>query len=212
MSIFNFILQDSLRTIIDSSKAITSSQNDSGVSNNDLYTTISAIAAAVSAIAALITIIIAVKSQRAERNKNRPYFIIEAPGFKPLPNHLLRLQITFINKGRNPASNFNGAIRMFDTNYSNENEIVFDVVNDIPSDSPTPYYNDGIGLPLNLPPHFIYCEINYTDNLLNAEYSQRYFMKWDGVQQGATHPDFVHTNKEEKTKIEEYIRKNKKAP
>lgn len=212
MFIFHFILKDSLRIIIDSSKVITNSQKELMNPNIDLYTMISAIAAAVSAIVALFTIINAVKNQRAERNKNRPYFIIEAPGFKPLPNNSLRLQITFINKGRNPASNFRVLIRIFDMNYLNENQIIFDVVNDIPPDSPTPYYNDGIGLPANLPPHFIYCEMNYTDNILNTNYSQRYFMKWDGVQQGTTHPDFVHTNKEEKIKIEEYVNKNKKAP
>ena len=59
-----------------------------------------------------------------------------------------------------------------------------------------------------MPKHFIFCSISYLDPLLKKEYFQSFFMKWDGVVNGKTHPDFTHVNTKEKEIIKEYIKNN----
>lgn len=171
------------------------------------FAIISVVSGAIAALAAMIAIILTYRSNKQERESKRPYFTVEAPGFKQIGT-ALRLQITFINSGNHPAKEFNGEIRIFQEDLMNENKIDIDVVNDIPANSPTPYYNDSIGLGTNMPKHFIYCNISYLDPILQKEYMQEFFMKWNGVQNGSTHPDFVHVNTDEKTIIETYIKNN----
>lgn len=97
---------------------------------------------------------------------------------------------------------------LWSTHLKNENKIDIDVVNDIPANSPTPYYNDSVGLGANMPKHFIFCSISYRDPILKKEYIQSYYMKWDGVINGQTLPDFTHVNTTEKMIIENYVKNN----
>lgn len=166
---------------------------------------VSVISGAIAALAALVAIYLTFISQKTEREYKRPYFVIEAPGFKPL-DKAIRLQITFINNGVNPAKDFNGEIRIFQMDLKNEIKIDIDVVNDIPQNSPTPYYYDNVILGSNMPKHYIYCNISYLDPISKKTYKQEFFMKWDGVLNGYTYPDFVHVNKTDKEIIEKYIK------
>ncbi len=171
------------------------------------FDTISVISGAIAALAAMIAIFLTYRSNKQERESKRPYFTIEAPGFKQIGTGL-RLQITFINCGNHPANMFKSVIRLFQEDLKNENKIDIDVVNDIPANSPTPYYNDSVGLGPNMPKHFIFCSISYRDPILKKEYVQSYYMKWDGLINGQTHPDFTHVNTTEKKIIENYIKNN----
>lgn len=168
---------------------------------------ISVVSGAIAALAAMIAIILTYRSNKQERESKRPYFTIEAPGFKH-KNTDLMLQITFINSGVHPAKNFKGEIRMFSDDLKNENKIDIDVVNDIPPNSPTPYYNDGIELADNMPKHFVFCNISYSDPILKKEYIQSFYMKWDGVTNKLTQPDFTHVNTIDKNIIEKYLAKD----
>lgn len=76
------------------------------------FDTISVISGAIAALAAMIAIFLTYRSNKQERESERPYITIEAPGFKQIGT-ALRLQITFINCGNHPASMFKGVIRIF---------------------------------------------------------------------------------------------------
>ena len=176
-------------------------------SESSYFDIISVVSGAIAALAAMIAIIITYRSNKQERESKRPYFTLEAPGFKQIGT-TLRLQITFINCGNHPANKFKGEIIIFQEDLMNGNKIEIDVVNDIPANSPTPYYNDSIGLSANMPKHFIYCEVSYLDPILLKEYRQKFYMKWNGVLNGITHPDFVHVNTDEKTIMKDYLKNN----
>tara|TARA_B110000902_G_C14051698_1_gene491950 strand:- start:107 stop:751 length:645 start_codon:yes stop_codon:yes gene_type:complete len=175
--------------------------------DSDTFGIVSVVSGAIAALAALIAIYLTTRSNKQERESKRPYFTIEAPGFKQIGENL-RLQITFINSGNHLANKFKGQIRIFQEDLKNENKIDIDVVNDIPANSPTPYYNDDIGLGKNMPKHFIFCVISYFDPILRKEYSQNFYMKWDGVNDGLTQLDFTHVNTTQKEIIEKYIKNN----
>ncbi|MGE5456873.1 MAG: hypothetical protein ACM3RX_00810 [Methanococcaceae archaeon] len=173
-------------------------------STTNYMTVISVLSGAIAALAALLSIILTYKIHKSDRDSKRPYFTISSPGFKPMSG-LLRLQITFLNIGVHPAKYFKGEIRIFQEDLENESKLPIDVVNDITSNSPTPYYNDSVRLGNNMPKHFIYCKINYFDPLLNKNFEQEFYMKWDGVTNGFTHPDFVHVNTTECEKMNSYL-------
>lgn len=179
-------------------------QSSSSSGNFEL---IGVISGAIAALAALTAIYLTYRNNKRDREAKRPYFTLLAPGFKQIENRL-RLQITFINNGNHPAKEFKGEIRIFQEDLSNVVKIDIDIVNDIPTNSPTPYYNDSVGLGNNMPRHFIYCGISYLDPILKKKYHQEFFMKWHGVQDGQTHPDFVQIDTSEKKIIEEYIKNN----
>ena len=166
---------------------------------------IGVVSGTIAALAALAAICLTYLNNKRDREAKRPYFTIAAPGFKQIENNL-RLQITFINNGNHPAKDFKGEIKIFQEDLLNVVEIDIDIVNDIPANSPTPYYNDSVVLSDNMPRHFIYCGISYLDSILKKKYHQEFFMRWDGVQNMVTQPDFVHVDTSEKKIIEGYIK------
>lgn len=170
---------------------------------------ISVVSGAIAALAAMIAVILTFLSNKQERKSKRPYFTLKEPGFKRIDNGS-RLQVTFINCGMHPAKQFKGELKFIEENFQNENNIKIDVVNDIPADLPTPYYDDNIVLEKNMPVHFIYCKISYEDPILHKDFEQEFFMKWGGVQNGSYQPDFVHMNSDEKKDVETYLRINTK--
>jgi hypothetical protein len=83
------------------------------------------------------------------------------------------------------------------------------ISNEIPSNSPTPWYYDNLNLPENMPPKFIVVVIRYNDPILEKKFDQQYYMKWHGVNNGVTHPDFVHTSIEESDRLLKYLKLHK---
>lgn len=201
-------LSDTITTLNDSvqtHRIVIENIQSSNSSNN--FELIGVISGAVAAIAALFAIFLTYRSNKLDRESKRPYFTLLAPGFKQIQD-ALRLQITFINNGTHPAKKIKSEIRIFQEDLLKEVRIKIDIVNDIPSNTPTPYYNDDVVLGINMPKHFIYCVISYLDPILGKEFNQEFFMKWDGIQNGKTHPDFVHIDTNEKIIIEDFIKNN----
>jgi hypothetical protein len=170
---------------------------------------VSAVSGMVAALAATFTVYQAATAARKDREAKRPYFTIEAPGIKPLPSSPpYRIQITLQNVGAHPATALEGKVLFVDAALAAKPAHSFDfsVANDVPSGSPTPWYNDSLMLPDNVPPMYVILAVLYRDDIIGRTYSQAFYMKWQGVENGKTHPDFVHVSASEKVRIEEAVR------
>ena len=176
----------------------------------NMWDIISTLSGVIAAIVALITVYIAISSLQKENQYKRPYFIIEKPGIKALPESPpYRMQITLYNTGVHPATDLVGSIKILDYTLDQKPQFdfKFSVANEIPHDSPTPWYNDDVMLPNNLKPQYVILNIEYGDPILKESFSQSFFMRWNGIQNGTTHPDFVHVQIEERNKIKEFFKK-----
>lgn len=161
---------------------------------------------AIAAIAALATVWQAASASNQLINSQRPYFDIEAPGIKLLPQSpFFRIQITFKNIGIHPASDVVGTIFMIDRTTKNKPSFkkTFSLANDIFQNSPTPWYIDEVQMTRNVPGQFILVGIKYKDRILSKIFQQEFIMKWDGVRDGTLAPDFVHASIEERIQITE---------
>lgn len=172
---------------------------------------ISSICAVITVVLALIAITTSLSDRKEDREVKRSYFAIVNPGIKKLSGSPpYRVQITFENIGQHPSTGLEGYILFIDSSVQAkpDSKISLSVANDIPPNSPTPWYNDNLNLPQNMPKKYIFVLIKYYDPILKKEFEQKFFMKWAGVKDGSTHPDFTHVEKSERIKIEDYL-KNK---
>lgn len=180
----------------------------SSLNNETIWVVVTAISGATAAIAALFTIYHARKTWKEQIESNRPYFTIKAPGVKELPDSpLYRMQITLENVGIRPAFDLSGKIYIVDKNLNKKPDFTFDVsvANDIPPNTPTPWYNDTLQLPTNVPPKYIVFAFRYNDPIINEVFAQVYYMKWDGVKNGTISPNFDHVSMDEKGEIIEHL-------
>ena len=178
------------------------------ITNEKTWAIVAAVSGAIAAIAALLTVYQASSSSREERESRRPYFTLAAPGIKPLPQSPpFRIQITMENIGVDPAYDLIGMIFFVEKSLTKPPEFTFNfsIANDIPSKTPTPWYNDDLVLPANVPPHYIVLGIKYYDPILKKSFAQVFYMKWAGVSNGQTYPDFVHVAIEDKKPIFEHL-------
>jgi len=180
-------------------------------SSSNTWAVVSAVAGAIAALAAMFTVYHSHVFWQDERESKRPYFIIEKPGIKPLSKSPpFRIQINMENKGVHAAKDLEGKIFILKSDLSSKPEFTFSfsIANAIPSNSPTPWYNDSLILQKNLPPQYVVLAIKYWDEILNKSYNQIFFMTWHGVKDGSTHPDFVHTTKDEAYNIGQYLKES----
>ena len=150
-----------------------------------------------------------ISDRKEDRETRRSYFTISKPGIKQLSNGPpYRIQITFENVGQHTSTCLEGNIFFIDSSLQTKPEsiIALSVANDIPPNIPTPWYYDELNLPKDMPKKYIVALIKYYDPILKKEFDQKFFMKWDGIQNGFTHPDFTHTNKAERERIENYLK------
>jgi len=177
--------------------------------NKNMWEAIANIAGVITTIVALITVYISIISLQKEKYFNRPYFVIKEPGIRPLQvSPPYRIIITLYNTGNHPAIDLTGSIKILDQSMNKlpQFNFMFSVANEITKDLPTPWYNDGLLLQNNVDPQFIVLDVKYYDPILEENYHQRFYMKWSGVKNGITEPDFVHVNIDERNKIENYIK------
>ena len=179
------------------------------LSNEKTWAIVAAVSAAIAAIAASVTVYHATITWKEQIESNRPYFTIAKPGIKPLPQSPpYRIQITMENIGVRPAYDLFGKIYIINKNLKDGPQFTFDfsVANEISVKTPTPWYNDSLQLPTNVPPQYVVFAIKYRDPVVNKSFAQVFFMKWDGVVNGQFHPDFVHVSIEEKQKIKDHLK------
>ncbi len=171
----------------------------------NFWAAISAIGGAVSALAALATIWQSRQAAKEATESQRPYFVLEAPGIKQLPNSPpFRVQLTLQNAGGRVATSLEGRIFLI-ANQPNAQpalDLPFSVASELPPHSPTPWYNDTLQLPAQLPQHYVILGITYSDPVFEKQYKQLFCMRWDGVQNGTFHPDFVHVSNADRQQIE----------
>lgn len=182
--------------------------------NDKTWTVLSAVSGMVAATAALFTVRLLINARTEELERKRPYFTISKPGIKPLANSpFLRCEITWENTGIHVAQNINTIVYFIDSALKSppDYSIECSIANDVPPNSPTPWYNDSLKLSPNMPKKYIVAVIEYEDQILKNKYSQRFYMKWSGVANGVTHPDFTHVNVEEKEKIIRHLEQHCKA-
>jgi hypothetical protein len=168
---------------------------------------VSSVSAAIAALAAMIAIIITYISSKQERESKRPYFTILEPGFQVMSTNY-RIQITFMNIGSHPAQNFHLKIQILSADFKDDQpQVNLHLVNDIPTNTPTPYYSDNIVLNPNMKEHFIICRWSYSDPILKKEFYQEYYMKWNGSLNENWILSFNHASTEEKNSIDDYLLK-----
>ncbi len=169
-----------------------------------LLSTVSAIAAMISAFAA-VWAVKTVKALNDQQIKNeRPYFVAGELGFKKLPgSSKFRLMFRVTNTGKRPSKNLRmKAIFIADQNKDGHDACLFpvsecEVAQEIPPNSPTPWYFDAVKLPQNHPPCLIFFGIVYDDIVGSLNYRQQFFMKWDGITNGDFYPDFTYATPEQ---------------
>jgi hypothetical protein len=180
------------------------------LNNSNFLNTISSVAAVFSSLCALVAIFFNLSTWKTQLKSNRAYFTIKEPGIKPLgKNSEFRIQITLINDGKNIANELNGKIITLETKNNTSHDLAkLDICNDIPPSSPTPWYNDSLKLSNNMPPQYIVVAIKYNDLRLKKHFNQVFYMKWHGIKNGKTDPNFVQVSTDEKIFILKHI-KNK---
>jgi hypothetical protein len=169
---------------------------------------IAPLSGAIAAVAALLTVRHLRATRREQIESNRSYFTIVNPGIKPLPQSPpYRIQITMENVGVRPAYDLLGKIYIIDKNLRSGPRITIDfsVANEIVAKTPTPWYSDNVQILGDVPPQYIVLAIKYSDPITRESFAQTFFMKWDGVANGQTHPDFVHASIEEKQNIADHL-------
>jgi hypothetical protein len=166
------------------------------------------VSALLAALAAYFAVYQASESRKNDLAAKRPYISVKEPGIKPLPTSPpYRIQITMINAGMHPADELVAKLIITDQSLDRPPtlQIAFSIGNEIPTDSPTPWYNDSLKMATDVPPQFIVLGITYRDPILDRRYQQIYTMRWDGVTKGSTHPDFTHVSREERNQILDHL-------
>lgn len=156
------------------------------------WSAISAVAAMVATFAALYTIKMAKEAAELERLSKRAYFTVSKPGIKQISDGPpFRIQITLENVGSNPTCELTGKILFVGYSLKDppDSQVELSVANEIPSNSPTPWYYDSLDLPKDMPSKYIVLLIKYFDPIIDRYYEQQFYMKWHGVKDGITYPD-----------------------
>lgn len=178
------------------------------------YTSIIAtVATAVLAITALITVYITISAWREEREANRPYFTFrESPSV--VMDEALDFEIRFTNVGEHPAINLWSKSVVFNSDLTSQPTAIdeYALVNDIPQNASATLLIaleklDNQAKIGNIPPHFVVIVLRYEDPIIDKNFEQIIYIKWNGMKKG----DILSTNhaeEEEKKNIIEYFNNN----
>jgi hypothetical protein len=132
------------------------------------------------------------------------HFELRAPGFKQLPNSPpFRLMIPMINTGDRSAFDLEYRILIIgQTNNIVSADLSGSVGGEIPPNSPTPYWNDSVFLPVNQPPQYIILRLRYKETEGSKTIkTQVIYMQWSGVENGKTSPDFTYVSIEQEKEV-----------
>lgn len=179
------------------------------------YTTmIATIATAVLAITALITVYITISAWREEREANRPYFT-----FKESPQVVItdipQFEIKFTNVGEHPAVDLWSKSIVVHSDLQADPIAVdeYALVNDIPKNASATLLIELDRLRSemdrgSIAPHFFVIALRYADPIIDKQFEQTLYIKWNGIDNGRMLPT-NHAEEPEKTAIEKYFSQNK---
>ena len=174
---------------------------------------ISTIATTVLALTALITVYLTVAAWKAQQETARPYFILKESPKVDIGTEL-SFELKFTNVGMHPAVNLSSETIVFDDRLTGK-PIHHDesaIVNEIPKDSSSSLVmtipdEEIYPKQFNINPHYVVVDLQYADPILKKSYSQKIYMKWNGVQEEKMQPT-VHVKVEEEGKIKDYFQKS----
>lgn len=174
---------------------------------------IATVATAILAVTALITVYISISAWSEEREANRPYFT-----FKESPqvvfNESLEFEIIFTNVGEHPAVSLWSKSIVFTSDLKAKPIVVeeYALVNDIPKNASATLLIGLNGLEEQakegkIQPHFIVIALRYKDPIINEDFEQTLYIKWNGIEKGKLLLT-NHAEQNEKEQILKYFDQN----
>ncbi|NLO98533.1 MAG: hypothetical protein GX091_10800 [Peptococcaceae bacterium] len=179
------------------------------------YTTmIATMATAVLAITALITVYITISAWKEEREENRPYFTFQDS--PQVVNHESpEFEIKFTNVGEHPAVNLWSKSIVINADLKSKPLAMdeYALVNDIPKNASATLLIELDSLKKQtvqgtVPPIFIVIVLRYEDPIIDRQFEQILYIKWNGMENGELLVT-THAEEDEKHRINEYFRINK---
>ncbi len=163
------------------------------------------------AITALITVTVTLNAWKVQREATRPYLSLkESPMVEIQPG--LNLEFKFNNVGTHPAMNLSSQTIVFDQGLKNPpvHRDQLNLANEIPKDMSSSLV---IALDLSevdisqpkVEPYYVVVHIEYTDPVINNQYRQTLYFKWNGINGGNVQP-VVHVEVRERDNILEYLK------
>ena len=164
------------------------------------------------ALTSLITVWITINAWHAEREASRPYFTFQETPTVDIKDEL-RFEMSWSNVGSHPAVNLRNKVVIFHSSLTEEPVSIVEniLVNDIPKDTRSNLVitiDKGAihSSEQNIDPHYILVALNYGDPIINKEFEQTIYLRWDGVINGKLQP-FYNIEMREKQQILNYLKK-----
>jgi len=170
------------------------------------------LATTVLAVTSLITVWITISAWNDEREASRPYFTFKESPMVDL-DHELSFEISLSNVGSHPAVNLWNKAVIFNSNLKEKPVSMVEniLVNDIPKDTTSSLIitiskDDIHPTESNIDPYFIVVVLKYHDPIIDRDFGQTIYLRWNGVIEGELQP-FYSVEMAEKQNILDYIKK-----
>lgn len=163
------------------------------------------------AITALITVTVTLNAWKVQREATRPYLSLKESPMVGIQSGL-NLEFKFNNVGTHPAMNLSSQTTVFDQGLKNPpvHNDQLNLANEIPKDmsSSLVIALDLTEVDISQPqvePYYVVVHLEYTDPVINNQYSQTLYFKWNGIDGGNIQP-VVHVEVRERDNILEYLK------
>lgn len=172
---------------------------------------IATIGTCILALAATITVTVTLNAWKIDRESSRPYLSLQESPKVELKSGL-RLEFKFNNVGIHPAVNLASRTIVFQEDLQNkpiQNDPNY-LVNEIPQNM-----NSSLVIALDsyevdisesdVSPFYIVLHLEYADPIINQNYEQTLYYRWNGIDRGEVQP-VVHVEVHEKESIINYFK------
>lgn len=171
---------------------------------------IATIGTSILALTATITVTVTLNAWKIDRESSRPYLSLQESPKVELKSGL-KFEFKFNNVGIHPAVNLASRSIVFEQELNNnpiQNDPYY-LVNEIPQDMSSSLvialdsYEVDISEP-DVRPYYIVVHLEYADPIINQQYQQTLYYRWDGIDRGEVQP-VVHVEVREKENIDGYF-------
>lgn len=166
------------------------------------------------ALTATITVMVTLNAWKIDRESSRPYLSLQESPKVEIKSGL-RFEFKFNNVGIHPAVNLASRTIVFEQRLQDkpiQNDPNY-LVNEIPQNM-----NSSLVIALDsyevdisesdVSPYYIVLHLEYADPIINHNYQQTLFYKWNGIDRGEVQP-IVHVEVQEKENILKYFESQK---